>query len=130
MRHANRAVLVVSADAAVSEPIRWALEHFALDTIFATDAVEAVQRLSWDAPIAVVVDLRFPDIAANQVIRRAVACREVHGAPIVALCAHSDDSDALLDIGCAAVLLRDAPQSVAEAVSKLVMARDAVCTSA
>ncbi len=120
----NGSVLIVSADPALSEGIRWALERVGMDSTLATDPVEAVQRLAWDAPAAIVVDLRFQEMEADQIVRRAIVCRETHGVPIIALGDHPEDADSLLDSGCAAALPRDsAPQSLAEIISQLVHAR-------
>ena len=122
MRTRAEAVLVVTADEMLAERIRWSLEYFGLRTNLATNSVEAARCLTGDGPIGVVVDLRFPE--ADQVVRRAALCPELHDAPIVALEDHPDDSDSLLGSGCTAVLLRDtAPQAIAEEVTRLIHAR-------
>jgi CheY-like chemotaxis protein len=126
MRLFPGSVLLVSAEPAVAQGLFLALKRQGVATVVASDSVEAVQRLAQDAPAAIVVDLLFPDMDPEQIVHRALACRETHGSPIVALAADGADPDALLESGCNAVLSRRSPPGdLADAVVGLLRTRPA-----
>ena len=124
MRTAPGAVLIVSAEPAVGEAIRQAVLRLGVSSVVAAGSVDAVQRLAADAPGAIVVDLLFPDMDPEQIVRRALACRETHGSPVVVLGDDSEDRDVWLESGCSAVLRRDAdPRDIAREVIAHMRAR-------
>lgn len=124
MRSANGSVLIVSAEPQLGQGIHLALQRHGMASIVVSDAVEAVQRLAQDAPAAILVDMSFVEMDPEQVIHRALACRETHGSPVVALGNDSEARDRLLEGGCTAVLPRaTSPQEVARQVAGFVRAR-------
>jgi len=102
-------VLIVSAEPRLGEGVRMALQRQGMASIVVSDPVEAVQRLAQDAPSAILVDMLFTEMDPEQVIHRALACRETHGSPVVALGNDTEVRDRLLEGGCTAVLPRDTP---------------------
>lgn len=116
---ARRAVLVVSAEPRIAAALAQALERGGCTCVLAPTAAEAVLRLAQDAPAAVLVDLAFPEMDPEQIVHRALACRETHGSRVVVLApaGGAADREAFLDRGCAAVLERDAePGAIARVV--------------
>ena len=124
MRSASGSVLIVSAEPQLGQGIHMALQRQGMASIVVSDAVEAVQRLAQDAPAAILVDMLFAEMDPEQVIHRALACRETHGSPVVALGNDSEVRDRLLEGGCTAVLPRTTPpQEVARQVAGFVRTR-------
>lgn len=124
MRSANGSVLIVSAEPQLGVGIHMALQRQGMASIVVSDPVEAVQRLAQDAPAAILVDMLFTEMDPEQVIHRALACRETHGSPVVALGNDPEVGDRLLEGGCTAVLPRATPpQEVARQVAGFVRAR-------
>jgi DNA-binding response OmpR family regulator len=121
MRTVTGSVLIVTADVKVGEGIHLALQRLGMTSVLAPQAAEAVRWISQDAPAAILIDLRFPDMDPEQVVRRAAVCRETHGSPIVALGDDRDDRVALTDLGCTAVIARDTkPADIAGLLEQLV----------
>jgi two-component system KDP operon response regulator KdpE len=119
MRATPPAVLLVTAEPRLAAVVARALERGGCGSAWAATGPEAVRRLARDAPAAVLVDLAFPDMDPEQIVRRALACRETHGSPVVVLgpAGAVMESAVLLEGGCAAVLERDAePGAIARAV--------------
>ena len=112
-------VLVLCAEAALGASICAALRSQGLPGMLAEDVPDAVHRLADTAPLAVVVDLRFPGIAPEELVERALLCRATHGS-LVVLLAPPDAIDAARDwieLGCAAILPTDGdPLDVARTV--------------
>lgn len=124
MRSAAGSVLIVSSEPQIGEGVRMALQRLGMASVLTSDSVEAVQRLSQDAPAAILVDMLFEDMNPEQLVHRALACRETHGSPVVALGDDPEEGNRLLESGCSAVLPRStAPQEVARQVSGFVRAR-------
>jgi len=106
MRSRHNTVLVVTAAEASGARLCAALARQGLESTLVTDASEAIHRLADDAPAAIVVDLGFEEIDPEQIVHRALRCRETHGSPVIVLDSPGSrfDADALLASGCAAVL--------------------------
>jgi CheY-like chemotaxis protein len=121
MRAAPGSVLLVSSEAALAEGLHRALERQGVPSIVTANSVDAVQRLSQDAPAAIVVDLHYTEMDPEQIVHRALACRETHGSPIVVLAGADADAEGLLESGCNAVLRRDAePRDLARHIAALL----------
>ena len=119
MRARPGSVLVVTAQPEIGGALCAALGRLGIPAIHAAGATEAIHRLSEDAPGAIVVDLAFPDLPPEQLVQRALVCRETHGSPIILLGAQRDevDRDTWLARGCADVLGLDAdPRDIASVV--------------
>lgn len=110
MRSRPGTVLVVSGETRIGAALCAAFERLGLPGVHAATATEAIHRLSEDAPAAIVVDLQFDEMAPEQLVKRALVCRETHGSPVVLLAADRDDPsrDLWLARGCADVRSRDA----------------------
>ena len=130
MRTAADNVLVVSQQPDLREGLRLALHRLGIPSLVASDAVEAVRMLSEGAPCAIVIDFEFADMDPQQILRRAIACRDTHGIPIVAI-GEPQDRDSLLDSGCTALLHRETtPLAIADAVAQLLRSHGAGNTDA
>ena len=124
MRSASGSVLIVSAEPQLGEGLRRALQRNGMASILVSQPAEAVLRLAQDAPSAILVDMQFTEMDPEQVVHRALACRETHGSPVVALGDDPEARDRLLEGGCTAVLSRATPpQEVAQQVSNFVRTR-------
>lgn len=121
MRSAPGSVLVVSSAPEVAEPIRLALLRLGLPSVIASSSADAVRRLGSDAPRAILVDLLFEEMDPEQIVHRALVCRETHGSPVIVLGDDSTDRELLLERGCSAVLPRgaDARDIAHEVLSRL-----------
>jgi DNA-binding response OmpR family regulator len=114
--------LIVSADEDLGQRIRWSLERRGSPSVLALDVVEAVRRIWQDRPACVVIDLLYPSIDPERIVRRARSCPETHAASIIALTDDLDTADEWLDRGCTLVLLRDSePRVIAERVAACVL---------
>src|SRR5512139_32955 len=126
MRTRPGSVLVVTSDAEIGGALCAALGRLGLAAVQAAGASEAIHHLGDDAPGAIVVDLAFTELAAEQLVQRALVCRETHGSPVVLLGTPADgtDRDSWMERGCAAFFGRDAdPRDIARAVQAFVAAR-------
>jgi PleD family two-component response regulator len=110
MRARPGTVLVVTGDVRIGASLCAAFERLGLPGVHVTSATEAIHRLSEDAPSAIVVDLQFSELAPEQLVKRALVCRETHGSPVVLLATTDDDPgrDVWIARGCADVRARDA----------------------
>jgi len=122
MRTRPGSVLVVTAQPEIGGALCAALGRLGLATVLAAGATEAIHSLADDAPGAIVVDLAFPDLAPEQLVQRALVCRETHGSPVILLAAPGEmvDRDAWLERGCADVLGSDSDaRDIADVVRAL-----------
>ena len=119
MRARAGSVLVVTAEPEIGGALCAALGRIGLLAVHAAGATEAIHRLAEDAPGAIVVDLAFPELTPEQLVQRALVCRETHGSPIILLGASGDeaDRDTWIARGCTDVLGLDAdPRDIAGVV--------------
>jgi DNA-binding response OmpR family regulator len=123
MRGRPGAVLVVTAASEIGAPLCAALSRLGVPGVLATTASDAIHRLAEDAPAAVVVDLLFSEVPAEQLVKRALVCRETHGSPIVLLTESGAavDRDAWLALGCTELRPRDGdPRDLARTMQALL----------
>ena len=108
MRQVPGCVLIVSDEASLGEPIRQTFLRLQTPSVLAATSVEAIHRLSADAPIAVIVDLAFTEMDPVQLAHRVRTCPETIGAPLIGLAPDSpvQDQDVLLSAGFTLVLPR------------------------
>ena len=66
----RKRVLLVDDDAAVREPVRYALEAGGYEVLVATDGTEGLARIESDAPDLVVLDLVMPRRSGFAVLER------------------------------------------------------------
>jgi DNA-binding response OmpR family regulator len=119
-------VLVITAEPGLGASICSALQRHGLESVLAEGAADAVHRLADMSPTAVIVDLQFPEMRPEQLVHRALVCRQTHGSPVVLLAPQVTDAQrqAWIEQGCAAALRRDCdPRQVALAVRAVVHAR-------
>jgi DNA-binding response OmpR family regulator len=113
-------VLVVSAEPALGAAICAAMQRLGIAEVLTDSAADAVHRLAEMAPAAIVIDLAFPEMEPEQIVHRALGCRETHGSPVLlleAVAGGETDRESWIDQGCTAVLRRDSdPRDIAMAI--------------
>ena len=119
MRQVPGCVLIVSDQASLGEPIRQAFLRLQKPSVLASTSVEALHRIGEDVPIAVIVDLAFPDLDPLEIANRVRTCPETLDAPVIGLAPDSpaQDPSVLLSSGFTVVLPRASdPREIVVAV--------------
>ncbi|MBQ6772801.1 MAG: response regulator transcription factor [Synergistaceae bacterium] len=91
-------LLIVEDEASIAEVVIAYAKREGLETVYASDGIEALELFSREEPDLIILDLMLPKLNGEEVCRRI---REKSSVPIIMLTAKSSESDVVsgLDLG-------------------------------
>ena len=91
-------LLIVEDEASIAEVVIAYAKREGLETVYASDGIEALELFSREEPDLIILDLMLPKLNGDEVCRRI---REKSSVPIIMLTAKSSESDVVsgLDLG-------------------------------